>query len=142
MRKLEQEYESGYQLYRALADYYEAEGLHLVSHTRIARYEILMEFIRKYHPEKAEVYRELLTFDLYLRENVKNRPGFAGEYRISAETLRDFYRGSQRRERRKMTHLELFSVDVMGDCEKKEVRILFDYANRSPLDHQASVFRV
>lgn len=142
LRNLEKAYESAYQMYRTLADFYEAEGLHLRSHTRIARYEILMNFIKKYHPDKVPVYRELLTFDLYLRENVKNRPAFAGEYRISGEELRDFYQGSQRREQRKMTHLELFSVDVMGDCEEKEVRILFDYANRSPLDNQACVFRV
>ena len=142
LHNLEKEYPGAYQMYRALAAFYEAEGLHLVSHSRIARYEILMDFINKYHPERADVYRELLTFDLYLRENVKNRPEFAGPYRISGEMLRDFYKERNQKEQRKMTHLELFSVDVMGDCEEKEVRILFDYANRSPLDNQARVFRV
>ena len=142
LHNLEKEYPGAYQMYRALAAFYEAEGLHLVSHSRIARYEILMDFINKYHPERADVYRELLTFDLYLRENVKNRPEFAGPYRISGEMLRDFYKERNQKEQRKMTHLELFSVDVMGDCKEKEVRILFDYANRSPLDNQARVFRV
>ena len=35
--------------------------------------------------------RKYLTFDLYLRENVKNRPGFAGDYSVGKEELYDLY---------------------------------------------------
>ena len=70
---------SPFELYERLGAYYEEYGLHLVSHSRVSRYEILLEFAKKYDKEREELYRELLIFDLYLRENMKNRPAFLQE---------------------------------------------------------------
>lgn len=155
LRHLEKEYESPFMLYLELGKYYEHHRLHLMSHSRITRYEILLDFIKSRNTEKEELYRELLTFDLYLRENVKNRPEFAGEYSVSKEFLNLFYEeeGAQhrylkgyvqydKRQLRKMTHMEQFRYDVLGQGEAKEVRILFDYENRNPLTHQANVFQL
>ena len=153
LKKLEQAFDSPFALYFALGRYYEAQKLHMMSHSRITRYEILLEFIKSLDTKEEALYRELLTFDLYLRENVKNRPDFAGEYRVSKELLNQFYeteaevhqylKGYERydkRQLRKMTHIEEFHYDVMGECEEKLQRILFDYENRSRLTHQASTF--
>ena len=129
LRNLEKEFASPYELYFQLGKYYEEKNLHMVSHSRIARYEILLDFIREYDVKKEAFYRELLTFDLYLRENVKNRPDFAGDYTVSKEIKRNYP---------KSAHLEKFCYDVMGDCGKKEQIILFEYENRSKLTHQAS----
>ena len=41
MRELEKEFPSPFAMYESLASYYESEGLFGVSHSRIARYEIL-----------------------------------------------------------------------------------------------------
>ena len=141
--------------FEKLAEYYEEEGLDTLSHARTARYEILYAFVRKYDPEQIEVYRQLLTLDFYLRENAKNRPVFAGEDTISKEESRIFYDAeveqrrylqnygnADRRQLRKMTHIERFSYDVLGNMEPKETILLFDYQNRSPLNHQAAVFTV
>ena len=38
-------------------------------------------------PDRADSYREWLTLDLYLRENVKNRPAFAGENQVTKEEM-------------------------------------------------------
>jgi coproporphyrinogen III oxidase-like Fe-S oxidoreductase len=129
LRHLERHFESPYELYYSLGKYYEEEGLHMMSHSRITRYEILLDFIRTFVKEEEDLYLELLTFDLYLREHVKNRPTFAGEYTVSKEMKREYP---------KSVHLERFSYDVMGECEKKEQIILFDYEKRSKLTHQAS----
>ena len=155
LRHLEEEFQSPFALYLELGKYYETQKLHLLNHTRVARYEILLDFIKEKHLERESFYRELLTFDLYLRENIKNRPEFAGEYTVSKEFLNDFYEEEaqqhqylkgyeeyDKRQLRKMTHIEKFQYDVLGDGEDKETVILFDYENRSRLNHQASVFRL
>ena len=130
LRQLEKEFESPYEMYCELGRYYEVNNLHMVSHSRVSRYEILLEFIRELHMERYELYRELLVFDLYLRERVKSRPGFAGEYTVSKE---------MKREQGKMSHIEQFHYDVAGDCEIRDCLIRFDYDNRSKLNHQANV---
>jgi radical SAM superfamily enzyme YgiQ (UPF0313 family) len=133
LRRLETRFVSAFDLYKSLGEYYEKRGLHLMSHSRISRYEILLDFITELQTGEEDLYRELLTLDLYLRENVKNRPAFAGDYTVSKEMKRQFP---------KNVHLEQFQYDVMGNCEKNEQIFLFDYENRSKLTHQASCKKV
>lgn len=155
LHHLEKEFETPFQMYLELGRFYEKHKLHLISHSRITRYEIMLEFVESLGTGREDFYRELLTFDLYLRENVKNRPEFAGEYQVSKDTLHDFYEEEVRdhqylkgyeqydkRQLRKMTHIEGFHYDVLGDGEAMEVRLLFDYENRSRLTHQASIFKI
>lgn len=155
LHHLEKEFETPFQMYLELGIFYEKHKLHLISHSRITRYEIMLEFVESLGTGREDFYRELLTFDLYLRENVKNRPEFAGEYQVSKETLHDFYEEEARehqylkgyeqydkRQLRKMTHVEGFHYDVLGDGGAMEVKILFDYENRSRLTHQASIFQI
>ena len=130
LRQLENEFVSPYQMYYDLGKYYEAHELHMMSHSRVRRYEILLDFIRERHIVDGELYRELLVFDLYLRERVKSRPAFAGEYTISKE---------RKREMGKATHIEQFHYDVAGNCKRKECTILFDYENRSKLTHESAI---
>ncbi len=40
--------------------------------------------------EKEDLFREVLTYDYYLRENAKSRPEFAGEYLVEKD-VRAFY---------------------------------------------------
>ena len=155
LHHLEKEFQTPFQMYLELGRFYEKHKLHLMSHSRITRYEIMLEFVKSLGTGREDFYRELLTFDLYLRENVKNRPEFAGEYQVSKETLHEFYEEEAREHRylrgyeqydkrqlRKMTHVEGFHYDVLGDGEAMEVRLLFDYENRSKLTHQASIFQI
>ncbi len=145
MAHLEREFSSPFAMYEALALYYEAEGLSKVSHSRLARYEILYRFIRARQVKNTEEYLEWLTLDLYLRDNVKNRPDFLGESRVSREEASAFYKkeaeefrylkgyeGYDRNQLRKMTHLER----VRGKL------LLFDYRSRNRLTNDASVFCV
>lgn len=155
LQKLEEEYQSPFKLYQELGEYYENHELHLMSHSRITRYEILLGFIKERWKEREMLYKELLTLDLYLRENAKNRPEFAGAYTVPKEWLGGFYEKESeehrylkgyeaydKRQLRKMTHVEKFHYDVLETCEEKENLVLFDYRNRSRLTHQASVFEI
>ena len=145
LRRLEKHFPSPFAMYEALGAYYEKNGLSGISHSRIARYEILYRFIRESGAENPEEYRQWLTLDLYLRDNVKNRPAFLAESTVEKEVAADFYKreaeehkflqgyeGYDSRQMRKMTHLERISGELL----------LFDYRNRSPLTGDAAVFRI
>lgn len=142
---LEEAFPDAFTMYETLSEYYEIHQLRGLNHSRIRRYEILAAFAAEYDVEKKEEYRELLSLDLYLRENVKNRPAFAGESRVTKEEEAAFYeresaehrylRGYEqydKRQMRKMTHLE----------RVKGALILFDYQNRNILTNQAAVYQV
>lgn len=148
MEYLERKFDTAFQMYEALAGYYKEKGLFGIQHSRIARYEILSGFIAE-HTEKDEAekkeWQEWLTWDLYLRDNVKNRPAFLGENQITKEEAAAFYRteaqkpryltdyeGYDSRQMRKMTHLERLRGKVF----------VFDYRKRNPLTGDAAVCEV
>ena len=98
--------------------------------------------VKEKYPEQADVMRELLTYDYYLRENAKSRPEFAGEDATDKRFVRAFYEEEEkerkhlpgyeqfdRNQMRKMTHLEYFPH--MGKM------LLFDYKFRNPLNQEA-----
>ncbi len=145
MEELEKEYPSAFSLYDRLGSFYEEKDLYKVNHKRSVRYDILLQYIERYHKDKKEIFRDLLIFDYYLRENAKSRPEFAGEYKVSKEFLRKFYQKEEetheflsdyknydKNQLRRMTHLEYFA--------SKDAYILFDYENRNPLNQEAKTF--
>lgn len=155
LEHLVKEFETPFIFFEQLGEYYEEHSFHMVSHSRITRYEILLGFVEKYVKEKIDLYRQLLVFDLYLRENIKSRPVFAGENTVDKEWLSKFYEKESKehqylcgyekydkRQLRKMTHIEKFTYDVLGDGRKKDTVILFDYQNRSKLNYQATIFHL
>ena len=147
IRRLEKEFPSPSAMFLALAGYYEENGLSEISHSRLARYELLYRFIcgRVTKKEELSAYRDCLMLDLYLRENIKSRPSFAGDPSQFKEPIRDFfireakaprwlsgYEGCDSRQLSKMAHLE-----VMEDGSF----LLFDYKNRDPLSYNARAIR-
>lgn len=155
LRFLVKEFASPFRMYEKLSGYYEEKGLFGRSHTRTARYEILLDFIGENVKGKTEFYRELLIYDLYLRENIKSRPEFAGESLTDKEFLKAFYDREEKepvylksyekvdsRKLRKMTHIEVFEFQVDRDMEPGKTVLLFDYQNRNPLNYEAAVFRI
>ena len=158
---LEHFFQTPFALYEALGEYYEVHGLFGVNHTRIARYEILLDFFKECVTEgDAEVFAEILVYDLYLRENLKSRPKFAKDYREYKKLYREFYEDVERVKAllpgyedysskilSRVTHAEHFSIDVptvakTGVVVREETIIVFDYKNRNPLDHQAMAISI
>lgn len=153
LRLLEKEFDTAFALYDTLARFYEEKGYDKVSHSRIARFEILYEFIQTITAEENLVlYKELLTYDLYLRENVKKRPDFAGDYTLQKDELRYIneeillkderlaYFGQKNM--RKFSHMEQFDHAVNEDFKETKTILLFDYQNRDPLTNQATVYSI
>lgn len=151
MELLEQVFGDAFVMFEEMSNYYEEHGYYGVNHNRVARYEILYAFIKEVALVQYETllteeqFRQMLVMDLYLRENMKNRPAFAGDSLVSKEVERTFYdteaeehqylKGYEKydkRQLRKMTHLE----NIDGHL------ILFDYQNRNPLTNQATTYEV
>nr|WP_304577314.1 DUF4080 domain-containing protein [uncultured Acetatifactor sp.] len=160
---LENAFPGPFAMYEALADFYREEGHLAMSPARASRYQVLLDFAGRRDSRRREVYRELLTYDLYLRENAKSRPGFAPDISAWKEAARSFYREEEQRRRYlpdyegfdsrqlgRMTHLEPFAYPVwdidrmaagygaFGAGESMgHTFVLFDYRSRSPLNHVA-----
>jgi radical SAM superfamily enzyme YgiQ (UPF0313 family) len=158
------EFKSPFKMFEALADYYHEGGYFVNIPSRTYRYEVLLNFANRfsYEPEGHELYRELLTFDIYLRENLKSRPNFSPECDISKDKLRKFfeaeeasplylknYTGFKSVQLLHMTHVEKFNYPVwLEDTTKCCIKlenpryVLFDYKDRNMLTHDAKVWVV
>lgn len=146
---VERLFSSPFAFYEALGAFYDRKGYLDISHTRIRRYEILQEFLEEKDPENRELYIQLMTYDLYARENLKNRPTWAKDQREYKTYVREFYRqeaesrkylpeyqGYDERQLGKMTHLEI--MDYHPDTwEPGDYRVLFDYRKRDVLTYEA-----
>ena len=143
---LEKAFPGPFAMYEVLADHYQEKGYFTNSPARAYRYQILLEFASLKDPENREIYRELLTYDMYLRENLKSRPGFAAEItEEEKQDIRRFYQ-TEEQERRylpayaeydwkqlsRMTHMEPFRYP-------EPHYVLFDYQERNPLNYEAKV---
>lgn len=139
IRYLEQAFIHPFRLYEELAVYYEAQGFAVNSPARSRRYEILLEFAVLKDPQREALYRELLTFDLYLREKCKSRPAFATDRALFREALRS-------REGNKTDHVEIFFYPVWENVRELEGKrrrepyfVRFCYEKRDPLNHNAEI---
>lgn len=143
---LEKAFSGPFAMYEALADYYQEQGYFTNSPARAYRYQILLEFAAMKDPANREIYRELLTYDMYLRENLKSRPGFAAEItEEQKQDIRHFYQTEEQerhylsaydqydwKQLSRMTHLEPFRYP-------EPHYVLFDYQERNPLNYEAKV---
>ncbi len=164
---LERCFSSPFEMYRELEDFYDRRGLFRQSPSRMYRYQALLEFALQAAPEKEELWRQLLTLDLYLRENAKSRPDFAPPFRQKEEAkekISRFYReeeknprflaeyvqdGYDSRQMARMTHVECFGLPVWEESGKireeagndgaSRYFVLFDYRNRNPLNREAKL---
>lgn len=155
---LEKEFETPFEMYEELARFYEEHGYFVKTPSRMYRYDVLLEFVMtKVSQEKEQLYKELLIFDIYLRENVKSRPDFASFLAIDKEIVRTFYEKEvenskyltgyeqfDAKQMARMTHLERFSYpvwnvryeDIVAALDSERY-VLFDYKERNPLNYEA-----
>lgn len=153
---LQKEFTSGFALFEALAEYYEKNGFFIETPARSYRYQVLLQFACDKAPQKKALWQELLTMDLYLRENAKSRPDFAASLEPFKEVIRLFYqkemaehsclRGYEEydaRQMARMTHIECFWYDfVSGEKLEKPTFVLYDYQHRNPLTYEACTYEI
>lgn len=157
---LQQEYDRPFSFFKDLADYYEREKLNDRNHTRIARYEILMAFAFEKWGEEREDFKEILLYDLYLRENLKSRPVWATDIGKWKKLYLNFFKSEEKvrsylkiegeydsKKAARKYHIEPFSVDIPRLCLQRErvekrQHVLFDYGEKSPLTGEARTIEI
>lgn len=157
---MEQYFNTPFDLYQELGNYYKDHQLFDIKHARIRRYEILIEFM-KTKIKDIETFNEILVYDLYLRENLKSRPSFAtsqDEYKKAFYQFQtdedkvakhlDINTSQTKIGKAKMFfHIEHFNINVLetvktGKRVNDEQFILFDYMNRNPLNNEARTIQI
>ena len=124
---LEGFFPDAFSIYERLGNFYMEKGYGDVSHTRMRRYEILLEFLENVPEISQDRVKDRMVYDLYLRENLKSRPGFAKDQKPFERQIWDF---RKREKVAKNAHVEVFADGKV---------LLFDYADRDPLTNNAHV---
>ena len=116
-----------FSIYEGLGSFYMEKGYGDVSHTRMRRYEILLEYLETVPGISRAEVADRMILDLYLRENLKSRPGFAGDQKPYEKLVWDY---RKRANVPKNAHVEVF-----GNGRA----LYFDYNRKDPLDNNAYV---
>ncbi len=156
---MEHFFKTPFELYEALANYYESNHLNGLNHSRLKRFEILIDFLSKENEKGLNIdiksFKSILVHDMYLRERLKSRPSFASDIEPYKKLYKDFYYEDKLydylgveptaytvNELRSSTHIEHFDLNVVKTAEtgvivKEDQFILYDYLNRNPLNYEA-----
>ena len=136
---------SAYMMYRDLAKLYFSRFKNGMQSSRMARYEVLIEYIKSFtEGELHDAVVQLAVYDCYARERKKSRPSFSlhndGE-RMIRTLLREnesavVYSSEN--------HAECFNIDIKKTAETgtaafRENIAIFNYEKRSPITDNASV---
>ena len=111
--------------YEKLGSFYEKKGYSEISHSRMRRYEILLEYLQEETDVPTEVAAQKMLYDLYLREKLKKRPAFAPDQKQYETAVWNYRKNNQVS---KTAHIEVFENGTV---------ILFDYEKRDPLSNNA-----
>lgn len=170
-------FERPFLFYQTLGDYYDRENLFGFGFKRETRYEVLRQFSIKWFGKSeeknrilisktdgsefsTEVLEDLLTYDYYLRENAKSRPGWRKEQAIEKDAYNQFFKNGGTDEWRlfcegydskaaaRTMHLEQVNAisvkwlqkDGMENAPEPNGEVmycLFDYTQRNPLSKDA-----
>ena len=124
---LEKYFDDPFRMYEALGRFYEKKGYSEISHSRMRRYEILMEFAGEQKEIPSEALSDVMLLDLYLRENLKSRPSFASDQKPYERLIWDYRKAKKIP---KTAHIEVF---------RNGKKLLFDYTDRDPLTNNAQL---
>ena len=122
---IETYYQEMFSFYESLGAYYEEKGYEEISHSRLRRYEILLEFLKEKTQLPVNTASQHMVYDLYLREKLKKRPVFAMDQKPYEASVRNYRKANKIP---KTAHIEVF-----GDGSA----VLFDYEARDPLTNNA-----
>ena len=111
--------------YESLGAFYEKKGYSEISHSRMRRYEILLEYLQEETDVSVEKASQKMLYDLYLREKLKKRPSFAPDQKVYETAIWDYRKANHIS---KTAHIEVF---------ENGRAVLFDYERRDPLSNNA-----
>lgn len=135
--------QSPFSLYQRLGEQYQARGYFSAPPSRTALYDFLAQSCPEADPE---ILYALLLLDICCCGKPKKLPDCLQSHHQKADyhRIRAFYDAPENRTRylpgyadmdsatlRRVTHLEIFPIDVLGKAySKKETALLFDYAQK------------
>lgn len=150
-------YPSAFQFFQRLGDYYDDHRLFGCSHSRLARCEILLDFLQEELENGAitgnaddllPLFREALVYDLYARENCKRRPDWACDLTIFKQEIR----ARNPENKGSLRHTEVFhyafplrdsdAISALPPRTEDPLFYRFNYEVRDPLTYQATVERI
>ncbi len=150
---LENYFDEPFKLYYEVGKYYKDNFPKNVKHSRIDRYNILKNYFEEIETDEAKrkLFCEIMTYDIFLRENMHTRPVFATGLDDYRDEIRVITRakGLTRSE-----HVEPISKELMSFLKKyNETKqfanekiegvtgeyFVFDYSVRNPLSQDAKV---
>ena len=140
---LEWKYDSTFQMFLDMGHFYREHGYLDCSHSRVRRTEIVQDFAEIVDPERRDIYREALIFDLYKIEKSKSRPFWAKNVQQDKRQTGKYLR--EHGMEKKYCHFEYFEhINEKGEIteEKDPLWLLFDYENRDSLTNEAALFRI
>ncbi len=130
---VEPAFKDPFTMFEKLGQFYEKNGYTEISHSRMRRYEIFLEFMKEEIQigEVREITWEMvadrMVYDLYLRENLKSHPSFEMDQKAYERSVWEYRRQEKIP---KTAHVEVFRDGRV---------LLFDYEKRDPLLHNAAV---
>lgn len=125
LKYVETLFPDSFTMYEALGRFYEQKEYDCISHNRLRRYEILLEFIESLKQGDVQKGADALVLDLYLREKLKSRPSFAKDQKAEEKKIWAY---RKQENIPKTAHIQVFWDGRV---------LLFDYEKKDPLTGNA-----
>ena len=125
LKYVETLFPDSFTMYEALGRFYEQKGYDCISHNRLRRYEILLEFIESLKQGDVQKGADALVLDLYLREKLKSRPSFAKDQKAEEKKIWAY---RKQENIPKTAHIQVFWDGRV---------LLFDYEKKDPITGNA-----
>jgi len=157
---IEEYFETPFDFFEALGDYWEENDYDKYSHNKIKYYEILLEFAKINTDIDINKLQEFMIYDIYSHEKSKKLPSF---YNIEnsltnkyKKQIKEFYMTEENinkylpklkhlnsKQISRQAHIEVFSFDVKNnDVSKGETAILFYYGDKSIVSQKAKTAEI
>ena len=153
-------FESPFDFFEEFSKEYRRKGCHKMNYNRLAKYEILREFLMGQNMDMPYL-DEMLLLDMYLRENMKSRPTWADDLSVYKKEWKELYRNQgeilypedwqagtyDSKKAANQSHLEIFHFNVKKLLDEDRLEpgrflCLFDYGKRNPLNQNVQIRQI
>ena len=152
---LENYFHEPFEMYYEIGKYYKDNFPKNIKHSRIDRYNILKNYFqdKEKSPEAVRMFCQIMTYDIFLRENMHTRPAFSSEIEEYRDDIRIITRSMKLT---RSEHVEPVTDEMLMFLEKeggmKDIQgeitaeydsgrkyLVFDYSRRNPLSGNCNV---